>query len=186
MSSANLDKTLSVYFSGSDCEVSYGDVRLRPITFQDDTSRLVGTLEDAQKGNIFMEAAMKRKQLTLNISKCSLIVFEKKKRIEAIRKSINQSKALKIGQDVIEAKVKDDYLGDVIHEEGLEMSVEATIVKRYGKIFSSMIEVSAILDDFRIDSIGGMKAGLEIYELAILPSLCVGMTGVSRLCIHLG
>jgi hypothetical protein len=34
-----------------------------------------------------------------------------------------------------------------------------------------MIEVSAILDDLRIDSIGEMKAGLEIYELAILPSL---------------
>ena len=171
LSSANLDKTLSIYFGGSDCEVSYGDVRLRPITFQDDTSRLVRTIEDAQKGNIFMEAAMKRKQLSLNISKCSLIVFEKKKRIEAIRKSINQSKSLKIGQDIIKAKIKDDYLGDVIHEEGLEKSVEATIAKRYGRIFSSLIEVSAILDDFRIDSIGGMKAGLEIYELAILPSL---------------
>jgi hypothetical protein len=34
-----------------------------------------------------------------------------------------------------------------------------------------MMEVSAILDDFRIDTIGGMVAGLEIYELALLPSL---------------
>ena len=33
------------------------------------------------------------------------------------------------------------------------------------------MEVSAILDDFRIDTIGGMVAGLEIYELALLPSL---------------
>ena len=120
LSSANLDKTLSVYFGGSNCEVSYGDVRLRPITFQDDTSRLAATLEDAQKGNIIMESAMKRKQLKLNITKCSLIVFEKKKRIESIRNSINENKSLKIGNDIIEAKVKDDYLGDVIHEEGLE------------------------------------------------------------------
>ena len=89
LSSANLDKTLSVYFGGSNCEVSYGDVRLRPITFQDDTSRLAATLEDAQKGNIIMESAMKRKQLKLNIKKCSLIVFEKKKRIKSIRNSIN-------------------------------------------------------------------------------------------------
>ena len=31
-----------------------------------------------------------------------------------IRKSINQSKALKIGQDINKAKVKDDYFGEVI------------------------------------------------------------------------
>ena len=59
----------------------------------------------------------------------------------------------------------------MIHEEGLEKSVEATITSRYGRILNSIIEVSAILDDFRIDTIGGMKAGLEIFELAILPSL---------------
>ena len=171
LSSANLDNTLRVYFGGSDCEVSYGEVQLGPITFQDDTSRLVGTLQDAKKGNLFMEAAMKRKQLKLNISKCSLIVFDKKKKIEAIRKSINESKSMKIGQDIIKVKVKDDYLGEVNHEEGLEKSVESTIEKRYGRVFSSLIEVTAILNDFRIDSIGGMKAGLEIYELAILPSI---------------
>ena len=49
--------------------------------------------------------------------------------------------------------------------------MEATITSRYGRILNSIIEVSAILDDFRIDTIGGMKAGLEIFELAILPSL---------------
>ena len=49
--SANLDKTLCVYFGASDSEVSYGDKRLQPITFQYDTTRLVGSLEDAQKGN---------------------------------------------------------------------------------------------------------------------------------------
>ena len=53
----------------------------------------------------------------------------------------------------------------------MEKSVEATILKRYGRIFFAIIEVSAILDDFRIDSIGGLKAGLEIFELAIIPSL---------------
>ena len=69
LSSANLDKTLCAYFGGSDCEVSYGDNRLAPITFQDDTMRMVSSLEAPQKGNTLMEAAIKRKQLQLNISK---------------------------------------------------------------------------------------------------------------------
>ena len=38
LSSANLDKTLCSY-----CEMSYGDKRLAPITFQDDTMRIVSS-----------------------------------------------------------------------------------------------------------------------------------------------
>ena len=87
-------------------------------------------------------------------------MFEKKKKIRSVRESINRLESLKIGNKVIKAKEKDAYLGDMIHEEGLEKSVEATITYRYGRIFNSIIEVSAILDDFRIDTIGGMNAGL--------------------------
>ena len=34
-----------------------------------------------------------------------------------------------------------------------------------------IIEVSSILEDFRIDTIGGLKSGLDIFEIANLPSL---------------
>ena len=170
LSSANLDKTLCAYFGGSDSELSYGDRRLQPITFQDDTCRLAGSVEDVQEGNIIMQAAMKRMQLDLNIAKCSVIVFHNKKS-GIIREKMNKMKHIKIANNQILAKDKDEYLGDFIHEGGLSKSVETTINNRLGRIFSSMIEVSAILDDFRIDTIGGMVAGLEIYELALLPSL---------------
>ena len=113
---------------------------------------------------------MKRMQLDLNISKCSSVIFQNK-RSDKIRENINQLKSIKIGNEQIMVKDKDEYLGDFIHEGGLGKSAETTINHRYGRIFSSMMEVSAILDDFRIDTIGGMVAGLEIYELALLPSL---------------
>ena len=100
------------------------------------------------------------------------IVFQKNTRINTIREAINKKKQLSICNTIIEAKEKDVYLGDILHEGGLSKSALATVVThRYGRIFSSMIEVSSILDDYRIDTIGGMKAGLEIYELALLPSL---------------
>ena len=92
LSSANLDKTLCSYFGASDCEISYGDKRLSVVTFQDDALRMTSSLEAAQKGNIFMEAAVKRKQLSLNISKCSFIVFQKNTRINTIREAINNKK----------------------------------------------------------------------------------------------
>ena len=90
LSSANLDKTLCSYFGGSDCEISYGDKRLLPVSFQDDALRMTGCIEAAQKGNTLKEAAMKRKQLQLNISKCSLIIFQKGNKIKSIREAINK------------------------------------------------------------------------------------------------
>ena len=63
------------------------------------------------------------------------------------------------------------YLGEVLHEGGLTKSVEATVAKRYGRILTNIIEVSFILEDFRIDTIEGLKSGLDIFEMAILPSL---------------
>ena len=38
-------------------------------------------------------------------------------------------------------------------------------------MLSSIIEISSILDDFRIDFLGGLKAGLDIFELALIPAL---------------
>ena len=69
------------------------------------------------------------------------------------------------------AEEKDEYLGDFLHELGLGKSVEVTINHRYGSIFCSIIEISAILEDFRMDTIRGKFAGLEIFELALLPPL---------------
>ena len=79
LSAANLDKTLSTYFEGSDSEISYGDLRLSVLSFQDDALRMCTSVESLQKGNLFMENAMKRKQLTLGIEKCSVLLFDKKK-----------------------------------------------------------------------------------------------------------
>ena len=58
-----------------------------------------------------------------------------------------------------------------MHEGGLARSVKATIDKRYGRIYTAIIEISSVLDDYRIDTIGGIKAGLEIFELALIPAL---------------
>ena len=80
-------------------------------------------------------------------------------------------KLLKVCDQPILIKEKDDYLGVVQNEGGLSKSVEATVAKRYGRIFSSIIEVSSILEDNRIDTIGEFNSGYKICELAIIPYL---------------
>ena len=118
-----------------------------------------------------MEAVMKRKQLSLGIEKCSIITFGKRSKVKAVREAINKEKSIQISNHTLKVKEKDEYLGDILHEGGLSSSVKATIDKRYSRVFWTIIEVSSILNDFRIDAIGGLKAGLEIFELAIIPSL---------------
>ena len=85
-----------------------------------------------------MEAATKRRQLDLNISKCSVIVFHNK-RSGIIREKMNQMKQIKIGNYQILAKDKDKYLADFIHEGGLGKSDDTTITHWFGRIFSSII-----------------------------------------------
>ena len=171
LSSCNLDKTVTNYFSGSPTELSYATTRLQPIMFQDDTIRLVTSIEDAQKGNIIMNAAMKRKQLELNVDKCCVLIFDKKSRRRASREAVNSSGLLSIGKNLIKAKIQDKYLGDILNEGGLAQSVKETISDRYGKAFNSIMEIGAVINDFRIDAIGGLKAGLDIFEMVVIPSV---------------
>ena len=68
-------------------------------------------------------------------------------------------------------KPSEKYLGDLIHEKGLKESVAATIKSREGRINAAILEVRSIIDDFRVQTIGGTLAGLEIWELALIPSI---------------
>ena len=68
-------------------------------------------------------------------------------------------------------KLKKKWLGDILSEQCLEKSVEATINVRYGKILSAIFELKAVLEDLRMQMIGGIKCGMDIWEIAIIPSL---------------
>lgn len=62
----------------------------------------------------------------------------------------------------------DKYLGAMFHEEGLAASVDASIDDRIGNVKASMYEVAAIVEDFRMQAVGGM---VSAWNLAIIPSL---------------
>ena len=62
-------------------------------------------------------------------------------------------------------------MGDWFHQNGLSSSVEETIKKREPMIKKAIFEVVGIIEDFRIQSLGAMRSAIELFELAILPSL---------------
>ena len=63
------------------------------------------------------------------------------------------------------------YLGDQIHCEGLAKSSEATVDKRYWITMSAILEISTIVQDFRVHVVGGLNTGLNLWEMAVIPML---------------
>ena len=61
------------------------------------------------------------------------------------------------------------YLGDTISAQGLEESVSLTVERRAGKVKGSMYETKSIMEDFRMQAVGGMAGAWDLWESAIGP-----------------
>ena len=68
-------------------------------------------------------------------------------------------------------KRKEKYLGDFIDGNGNKASVEATVVDRYGRILDGTFQIRQVVEDCRSNALGGIKAGVELWEIAYIPSL---------------
>ena len=88
---------------------------------------------------------------------------------EKIQKELETNPVV-FGDFQCKPKDQDVYLGDVISSRGLEASVEATIAHRLGKVKGAMFAQKAIIEDFRLQAVGGMArylshAALKLREL---------------------
>ena len=68
-------------------------------------------------------------------------------------------------------KVADTYLGDMVHTEGLAASVAATVSDRASKVKAAMYEAAAIIEDYRMQAVGGLMGAWDLWNMAIIPSL---------------
>ena len=169
-SQVNIDRGVERYFCGSRDEENYGTVRLQPIIFQDDIARLAGDVRSAQAGNHKLSYVMKEKQLKVHSDKTGFIAIGKKKFQERIAQEVTESPIM-FGEITTKSKVMDKYLGDMIHKDGLSASVQATIEESLGRITAATHEMKTVLDDFRLQAIGGMMGAWDLWNLAVVPSL---------------
>ena len=138
--------------------------------FQDDIARLATSVWGAQVGNNKMETVMETKLLDFNLDKsCVIVMGSTAKKIE-IEKQLEATPLTLCGQKMKCLKME-KYLGDMICTGGLAESVQATILKRKGQVVTSILETKAVIEDCRANLVGGITAGLDIWELAILPYL---------------
>ena len=135
VSQANLDQGLMEYFGDvdNDAFISYGDVRLQPMAYQDDIMNSSKDVMGAQVGNMKLATMFQDKGLEAHKDKTCFIVVG------------SQSYKRKVEQDLVgnpllfdhfnvKQRTSDRYLGHVLHEGGLEKSAEATVRERAGRV----------------------------------------------------
>ena len=81
---------------------------------------------------------------------------------------------LYLGDFQLKRKESDRYLGQILLTNGVRASCEATIKDREGKIKGATFEVQSIVEDFKMQAIGGMMTAWELWERAMIPSLLSG------------
>ena len=99
-----------------------------------------------------------------------MLLMTKKTMKEKIQKEIKENPVF-FGDHIIKVKGKEKWLGDMIDSDGESASVLSTIKSRKGRIMTIILETIAIVEDTRMQRIGGLQCGLDIWKIVISPAL---------------
>ena len=113
---------------------------------------------------------MEDKQLECHPDKTGFVVMGSSKYKEEIRKQVEEE-LIMFGSFETKEKKADKYLGDIFSSEGLGDSIVKTIQDRAGKVKIAMMEVKGVMEDFRMQAVGGIMGAWDLWNSAILPSL---------------
>ena len=160
-SGADIARGLEGQFTSSLDEICYGWVRLQPLAYQDDISRLATNLATAKAGSMKISSMMDQKGLKCHPTKTVCIAIGSEEYRQNIEKEV-KSDPVTFGDFTVKFTDSEVYLGDVIASQGLEKSVELTINRRLGKVKGAMNESKAIMEDFQMQAIGGMAGAWDL------------------------
>ena len=175
-SALDLALGLKRYFSGSQDELCYGSVRTQPQAWQDDILRVADNIKSTRAGNVKLSTMSTEKRLLAHKKKTTFVIIGDKKYREEMNLEVKASPVM-FGSLKCQPSDSEVYLGEVIHSQGLEAGLEATIDSRLGKVRGAMFKAKAIIEDFKLQAIAGMEGAWILWERAILPTLLSGCGG---------
>ena len=110
------------------------------------------------------------KQLEMHNEKSIVVAIGNEKQVTDIEEELKRE-PLMFDYFATKKKEKEKWLGDLLSEKGLSESVASTIKERSGRTTACTFEIQAIIDDVRMQSIGGIEAAISLWNLAIVPRL---------------
>ena len=120
-------------------------------------------VQAAQDGTRKIESCMESKLLDLHSDKSCFMIFGSARKKKAAHDELDAN-PIKLYDNPMKEKVKEKYLEDLIHSDGNLASVQATVNDRYGRILVGTFEI-------RSKQVGGIKAGIQLWETAYITSL---------------
>ena len=136
----------------------------------DDISRSNTDLNSMRAGNHKFSSLAAEKQLSFHPRKSSYLVYGTENFNAKVKMETDEHPVM-LGKAIISEKKEETYLGDVFSSLGLTESVAATVSEKTGKVKGSIYELRELMEDFRMQSIGGIEAAIDLYESSIVPSL---------------
>ena len=113
---------------------------------------------------------MDTKCLNINLDKSVFVLLGRKDIKLKTQKEIARIPLTYEG-NVLKQKTRDKWLGEQIDAGGESSSIKATINARKPRIMTSILEITSIIEETRMNRIGGLQCGLDLWEIAVIPSL---------------
>ena len=113
---------------------------------------------------------METKLFDFNLDKSCYIVIGSEKAKSEMKDKFKEAPLTLSGKPMKEVS-NEKYLGDYISTLGSAGSALITVTKRHQKAMNCIYEIKAVIEDCRADVVGGIIAGLEILEVALIPYL---------------
>ena len=161
----------------------YGGVRVEYTAYQDDVGKPSNKPREAQIHMTKIAFLFEDKGLDAHPDKTAYILFKgNKKNVAKMEKELELN-PIKFGEFTMSRKNQDKYLGQILHEDGLRASVAATVADRTGKLKGAIFEIRSIIEEYSMQTMGGMMAAKILLKRAILPSFLSGScnwTGISK------
>ena len=159
------------YFVSSQDEVNYERVRTNPQLYQDDWLRVANSVNAARVGMMKLLCMIREKQLTCHKDKTCFVVIGNKRYISKVKKEVEKNPIM-LGSQETKPSKEEMYLGDVLAEgSSLAASTRDTVDKRIARARGAIREVKSVMEDFRMQAIGGMAGAWDLWKAGICASL---------------
>ena len=160
----------------------YSRLRTQPQAWQDDILRVAEDVKSTCAGNIKLSKMSIEKGLGAHDKKTTYVIIGTQKYREEMEQETITNPVM-FGSLRCQPSGSEVYLGEVIHSQGLEAGVEATIDRRLGKVRGAMFKAKAMMEDYKLQAIAGMEGAWILWERAILQTLlsgCGGWIGIGK------
>ena len=125
----------------------------------------------ARVGMMKLLSMIRERQLSCHPTKTCIVIFGKQSYIDKVRREIARDPIM-LGDQETKPSKEEVYLGDVLVEgSSLAASTMATIDKRIARARGAIREVKSVMEDFRMQAIGGMAGAWDLWKVGISASL---------------